>query len=221
MARSEGDTILASIVPVVEGIAATLGPHAEVVLHDFRRPDSSIIAIAGSLTDRHIGGSMSQIGMDLIARGNGASNELNYSITAADGRRLRSSTFPLRDSKGVLVGALCINLDVTDIERATAVLASLVGPQEVSSASAVTFSDDIDDVVESILAATELSHGSAKNLDPRARLAFIRDLDQQGVFSVRKAAPRVAEHLGISRASLYSDLQKARERTSPKDVEIA
>jgi predicted transcriptional regulator YheO len=209
------------MTPVVDGIAATLGPHAEVVLHDFRRPESSIIAIAGSLTDRHIGGSMSQIGMDLIARGTGASNELNYSITTAEGRRLRSSTFPLRDGRGTLVGALCINLDVTDIERATALLSSLVGPQETAAADAVTFSDDIDDVVESILAATDISHGSPKNLDPRARLAFIRDLDQQGVFNVRKAAPRVAEHLGISRASLYSDLQKIRERSGDREVGTA
>lgn len=218
---TEGDAILAAIVPVVDGIAATLGAHAEVVLHDFRKPDSSIMAIAGSLTDRHIGGSMSQIGMDLIARGSGASNELNYSITTAEGRRLRSSTFPLRDSHGTLIGALCINLDVTDIERATALLTSLVGPQEMPAPAAITFSDDIDDVVESILAVTEISHGSPKNLDPKARLAFIRDLDQQGVFSVRKAAPRVAEHLGISRASLYSDLQKVRERSTEKDIGIA
>jgi predicted transcriptional regulator YheO len=74
----------------------------------------------------------------------------------------------------------------------------------------VTFTDDIADVVDTILAAAEATHGRPDQLDRKDRLVLIRELDQRGVFNVRNAAQRVASHLGISRASLYADLQGVR-----------
>ena len=52
----ERDAILAALAPVVDGITATFGPMCEVVLHDYRRPEQSVVAIAGSVTGRAVGG---------------------------------------------------------------------------------------------------------------------------------------------------------------------
>ena len=47
-------------------------------------------------------------------------------------------------------------------------------------------------------------------LDRDDRIAIIRELDQAGVFAVRRAADVVARELAISRASVYTYLRAAR-----------
>src|SRR5919112_1144427 len=98
--RAEQDAIIAALTPVVDGIAATLGSFCEVVVHDFRRPERSVVAIAGSVTGRAVGGSMSEIGMGILARGDAAEDELNYITRTPGGKLLKSSTMVLRDSAG-------------------------------------------------------------------------------------------------------------------------
>ncbi|MFF2515221.1 PAS domain-containing protein [Streptomyces sp. NPDC058086] len=52
------DAILAALTPVIEGLAATFGPACEVVLHDCRRGDRSVVAVAGQVTGRQVGGAL-------------------------------------------------------------------------------------------------------------------------------------------------------------------
>ncbi|XER99933.1 PAS domain-containing protein [Streptomyces sp. S1D4-11] len=95
------DAILAALMPVIEGLAATLGPACEVVLHDYRRGDRSVVAVAGQVTGRQVGGALSEIGLSMLAKGDDAANDLNYVTHTPGGRVVKSSTMPLRDEKGI------------------------------------------------------------------------------------------------------------------------
>ena len=64
--KSDADQRLAALKTIVSGLAAAIGPHCEIVLHDFRTPEKSIVAIGGQVTKRSVGGSMSQIGLSLL-----------------------------------------------------------------------------------------------------------------------------------------------------------
>ena len=132
---AERDAILAALTPVVDGIAATFGPVCEVVLHDYRRPEESVVAVAGTVTGRTVGGAMSEIGMRVLARGDEAADELNYLTRTGDGTLVKSSTMVLRDSTGAVFGALCVNVDVTAVGRAHTLLGvpALCGRHEHSS----------------------------------------------------------------------------------------
>ncbi|ANP52924.1 putative transcriptional regulator YheO [Streptomyces griseochromogenes] len=211
-AIDERDAVVAALTPVIDGIAATFGSCCEVVIHDFRRPEHSIVALAGSVTGRGVGGSMSEIGMKLLARGDEAHDELNYLTRTQDGKLIKSSTMPLRDSTGAVFGALCVNLDVTAISQAHALIGELAGVAAVpAGVPTTTFGDDIGTVVDSIVDARQLS--SAKtwtHLGRAERLDLFRDLDRRGVFAVRGAVQQVAARLGISRASAYNYLAAAR-----------
>ena len=125
--RAERDAILLRSEPVVNGIAATFGPVCEVVLHDYRRPEESVVAVAGAVTGRTVGGAMSEIGMRVLARGDEADDELNYVTRTGTGRTLKSSTMVLRDSAGTVFGALCVNVDVTEVGRVQSLLAGSPG----------------------------------------------------------------------------------------------
>ena len=121
------DAIFAALVPTIEGIAATFGRSCEVLVHDYRDCEHSVVAVAGSLTGRRAGGPMSEIGLRVRARGDEAANELNYLTRTEDGRVLKCSTMPLRDADGTLIGALCSNVDVTALRYAGDFLADLMG----------------------------------------------------------------------------------------------
>ncbi|ELS58720.1 helix-turn-helix transcriptional regulator [Streptomyces viridochromogenes] len=208
----ERDAIVAALTPVVDGLAATFGPMCEVVLHDYRQPEKSVVAVAGSVTGRTVGGAMSEIGMRVVARGDEAGDELNYVTRTRNGKLVKASTMVLRDSTGAVFGALCVNLDVTAVNDAHALLGALAGIGASSpDVPVTTFGNDIDSVVDAILDAHQLrQNGSWAGLDRAQRLELFRGLDERGVFAVRRAIEQVAARLGISRASAYSYLSQAR-----------
>jgi predicted transcriptional regulator YheO len=215
--ESERDAIVAALAPVVDGLVATFGPMCEVVLHDYRRPEESVVAVAGSVTGRTVGGAMSEIGMRIVARGDEADDELNYVTRTRAGKLVKASTMVLRDSTGTVFGALCVNVDVTAVSDAHSLLGALAGiggtPADVP---VTTFGNDIDSVVDAILDAHQLrQNGSWAALDRAQRLELFRGLDARGVFAVRRAIEQVAERLGISRASAYSYLSQARAEGRP------
>jgi predicted transcriptional regulator YheO len=213
--EAERDAILAALKPVVDGIVATFGPMCEVVLHDYRHPEKSVVAVAGAVTGRAVGGAMSEIGMRVVARGDEAADELNYLTRTDTGRIVKSSTMVLRDSTGAVFGAVCVNLDVSAVTEAHTLLGALAGvggaPAELP---VTTFGNDIDSVVDVILDAHQLHRNRPwAALDRVERLELFRSLDERGVFAVRRAAEQVAARLGISRASAYSYLSQARAVT--------
>ncbi|MEV0634820.1 PAS domain-containing protein [Streptomyces sp. NPDC050619] len=213
--EAERDAIIAALTPVMDGIAATFGPMCEVVLHDYRHPEKSVVALAGSVTGRAVGGAMSEIGMRIVARGEEAGDELNYVTRIGTGKTVKSSTMVLRDSTGAVFGAVCVNLDVTAVTEAHTLLAALAGtPRTPAELPVTTFGNDIDSVVDVILDDHHLRQNQPwAGLDREARLELFRGLDERGVFAVRRSVEQVAGRLGISRASAYSYLAQARAAT--------
>jgi predicted transcriptional regulator YheO len=213
--EAERDAILAALKPVADGIVATFGPMCEVVLHDYRQPENSVVALAGAVTGRAVGGAMSEIGMRVVARGDEAADELNYLTRTDAGRIVKSSTMVLRDSTGAVFGALCVNLDVSAVTETHALLGALAGVSGTPAELPVTtFGNDIGSVVDVMLDGHQLHQNRPwAALDRAERLKLFRSLDERGVFAVRRAVEQVAARLGISRASAYSYLSQARAAT--------
>lgn len=216
MADGTADAILVALRPVIDGLAATFGPTCEVVLHDYRRGEQSVVAVSGSVTGRRVGGALSEIGLAVLAQGDAATNDVNYLTRTPGGQLVKSSTMPLRDDAGRVFGALCVNVDVTALRQAGDLLTALAGapPAEVP---ATTFSDDFDDVVDALIRAEEAARGKpVASLSRSQRLALLEALDRRGVFTVRNAVPRVAERLGMSRSAVYADLAASRQSPSTR-----
>jgi predicted transcriptional regulator YheO len=220
MADRSGDAILAALMPVVDGLAATFGPSCEVVLHDYRRGEQSVVAVSGQVTGRRVGGAMSEIGLSMLAKGGEeAASDLNYVTRTPDGRVVKSSTMPLRDDRGRLIGALCVNIDVTALRRASDVLSALAGVSPVEL-PATTFTNDFAEVVDAVVRAEELVRGKPfSSLSRGERLSLVDALDERGVFAVRNAVPQVAERLGMSRSGLYADLAESRKTRSDREAD--
>jgi predicted transcriptional regulator YheO len=203
----DADCRLRVLADIIAPLTRSFGANCEMVLHDYRIPDRSVVAVAGEITEREVGSAMSEIGLSILGEGNEAQDRLNYLAQAPNGRVLNSSTIVLRDADQKVFGALCINIDVTAIRHAAAILETLSG--NYAEPKPTTFTNDIRDVIDAAL--REVVRGRAAALLSRQeRLEVVRELDARGIFNVKRAMGRVAAALGVSRATAYGCLQQAR-----------
>ena len=212
---AEADQLLRAMESVIEGIQVTFGQSCEVVLHDYRRPEASAIAVVGSVTDRAVGSPMSEIGLGLMRLGDAAEDKLRYMIRLPGGRIVKSSTMLLRTSDGHVIGALCINVDVTEMRRFARFLTDFAsdGEQAELPTPITTFGNDVSQVIDAAISKVEdnLGLGPLDRLSGAEWLTVFSALDELGVFQLRRGVSLVAERLGLSRASAYSYLARLRE----------
>lgn len=202
--------IFASLRPAMAAIVDLLGPGCEVVLHDMSDPDASIIAIEGDVTGRNIGAPLTDSGLTSL-RSPESGRVYSYTTVAEGGRVIKSSSVFLSDEKGTIFGGLCINLDITPFLTFDRHLQGLLRPTD-DDVPAQTFGSDVGEVLDQMLDDAIAATGIPISLMQRAdRLRVVRTLEEKGAFLLRKAIPLVAERLGVSRHTIYSDLAEIGE----------
>jgi len=192
--------------PVADAVAALFRPHVEVVVHDL--VTMKIAHIANPISKRKVGDS---------SNGDRFPDEAlehqvigPYRKTHTDGRNMRCITTVIRDEKGHPHGMLCVNFDVTMLERvrdSLGILAFLPPSPEPES----FFHDNWRQVLERIVSHHETEQGmSARDLGASGRREVIARLHAAGILDIRNAAPAVASRIGVSRALLYRYLKEIR-----------
>ncbi|MFI5609486.1 aminotransferase class V-fold PLP-dependent enzyme [Amycolatopsis sp. NPDC051903] len=189
--------LLTSLIPAVDGLAAMLGPGNEVLLHDLSRLPDSIVAIAGDVTGRTVGGPMTDLLLGLVRRGT-TQDLTNYQTHGPDGRPIRSSTLFLRDADGTAVGCLCVNSE-TSADGAAAL------------ARAETFPPDVDSLQRFLVDRAIGKAGIPVELmKKRHKAAVVRELDEAGFFLIKDAVDHLATHLDVTRYTIYNYLNEIR-----------
>lgn len=204
------NTLFTSLRPAMAAIVDLLGSGCEVVLHDMSHPDASIVAIEGDVTGRRIGGPLTDSGLASL-RSPETGKVYSYTTVAEGGRVIKSSSVFLSDEKGVILGGLCINLDVTPYLAFDRHVQSLIRPSN-DAGPAQTFGSEVGDVLDTMVNDAIAGTGIPISLMQRAdRLKVIRELEAKGAFLLKKAVPLVAERMGVSRHTIYSDLAEIGE----------
>lgn len=211
--RPEPASLLAPYFPVADAVAALFRPHVEVVVHDLVA--MRIAHIANPLSKRKVGDSSREDRFPEHALAQPVIGP--YRKTNPDGRHMRSITVVIRDGQARPAGMLCINFDVTMLERvrdSLGTLAFLPASPEPEN----FFHDNWRQVLEQLVSQKEAAAGmSARAFDSGSRRTLIARLREAGILDIRNAAPAVAGRLGISRALLYKYLKDI--RTSGKATE--
>lgn len=199
---------------IAKAIVGTMGEaFCEVVIHDFRKPENSIVSIEGKVTNRTIGGSMSQIGLTMLAEGNDAKDRVNYVTRTRTQQVLKSLTVALRDEQGNVFGAFCINFDVTSIANLSNNLRTFLDGDKSTVISNIHFGNDTAELAKVLLEEVIAEYEPTGALTDSSRiLDFITLLDRRGYFGVRYSVPLLAEYLGVSRATVYNYLKEVSTR---------
>jgi hypothetical protein len=111
--RPDHALLLSQLQQVALGLGETFAPFCEVVLHDLRDADHSIVALHNNLSGREVGDATTELGLARIADERYPQVLTNYANTLPDGRQAKSTSIGIKDADGKYVAALCMNIDLT------------------------------------------------------------------------------------------------------------
>ena len=201
-------------------ISDGLGELAEVVVHDARDLESSIVYIRnGHLSGRKVGDGATDAALKLIQEGDTAQSGYVVGVAAksAQGRVFKSSTLFVHDESGKLIGLLCVNFDISAIETLIGMLSKLMPgysngavdsePQRLEETLQGDPEETVRRMVRTVLASYPMPPASFSSMQKHEAILKMYD---EGVFLMKGAVSIVAEECCMSVATVYRYLEKAR-----------
>jgi predicted transcriptional regulator YheO len=202
------DAILQRAVDVGEAIGKMLSPVLEVAVHDLRTPDESIIAIYnGHVTGREIGDGATDLGRRRLQGEAIPDKMIGYSNKSPNGKKMKSSSLAIRDDEGKLIGAICLNLDLSYIEQYSSFINRLTSAYDSEH---ITNGEDFGDTtpredIQSAIEAFLIDRGwIAQQLSSSEKREVVEHLYRKGHFKKRGAVTIIADELGLVRSSVYN-----------------
>ncbi len=221
---------IVNYVPLVKCLGGFLGRNCEVVLHDLRVPDKTIVAIEnGHVSGRSVGGSASDMLLRTVKNhGKNGEEYASYRNTLQNGRSCRSSVYFIKDSHGELVGALCLNMDIDILEECQDILTKWINPAvegqnfveksepESALGGGLEVFENLQSNIEEVQA--QLIDRVAKDfqvpldrLSPAERQEIVRRLNDYGLFLLKGGVAELSKRMRISEATVYRYLSKIKE----------
>ncbi|BEM11879.1 DNA-binding protein [Serratia marcescens] len=194
--------LLSQLNVIAEGLSATFAPFCEVVVHDLQNPKHAILAIHNNLSGREVGQAATELGLARIASAEFPSVIANYGNQFADGRPAKSTSIGIKNAQGDYVAALCLNVDMTLFRGMQSALAQFT--QTAAGAVTEHLEPNGAEAIRHHIDRFAARHATTpRALKTPERKRLIQELREQGVLEVKKAMEIVAQHLGVSRASVY------------------
>ena len=200
--------------PVMRAIAAAVGDHCEVVLHDLssRDLDRTVYAIVnGHVTGRAVGGPSTNLALEVVHDEGAEHDEFGYAGRTADGRELHCSSVYYRDPSGRIIAALCINIDLTPVQSAQDALRALLPSTGPDRRDREIHTRDIASLLDSMITQAVSAIGRpVAMMNKSDRITVLRTLDDLGAFHVKRSVETVAKRLGVSKVTAYAYLDQLR-----------
>lgn len=190
--------------PTAQAISTLLHPHTEVVVHDLKT--GLIAAIFNPFSKRKVG---DESLIEEVANLKSLPDVFPiYSKANPDGRNLKSITATLKDQKGIPIGLLCINLDLSRWEEMHTFLGEWLRTVGTEPEPKVLFKDDWREKINSYVSDyLKRECTTLKTLRSEEKKELVLALYNEGAFKAKNAASYVADVLDLSRATIYNYLR--------------
>lgn len=204
------------LTSLVKGIAKQFGKQCEVVLLDLTQHEkygSGLIVLIenGHVTGRGIGDTGTNLGLEVLRGTDQEGDKHNYLTNTKDGRMLRSTTMYIRNAKGIPVGCICINFDITNLMMAENALKDFTDLEELKTDVKEVFVNNVNDVLHLLIQEAQDHVGKpVAHMSKQDRIKGIKYLDQKGAFLIQKSGDRICEYFNISKYTLYNYLDIVR-----------
>lgn len=221
--KKQQETLFLLLSAAVRVIGSVVSRNTEVVLHDLRKPEFSIVEIinpevtgrkqgdsvlAGLRTDRAFISAME-------IRTEPVTLLLDYPTFSREGKPLRSSTAIYRDTQGKPFAALCINVNNAEIVNALNALQALTSlaavPAAYSDEAAQTAPqlDNIEDLMQEIISTTIATTPANNRAEiKRINLLAVQHMQERGIFLMKGGVEKAASALGVTRYTIYNYLDE-------------
>lgn len=191
------------------------GSNCEVAVHNFNNLEQSLIHLAGTITGRHIGAPITDLVLQELKKPPSEIKDMvNYKTVSSKGIVMKSSTIFLRDTKGKVIGALCINYNISGLFQMVGELQNIIKFEEENE-SKENFYLSVQDVVEGMVNQTLQGFSKVPALlDMDEKIECVKRLEDKGAFLIKGSTEYVAYVLGVSKFTIYNYLQKIRADTN-------
>lgn len=199
-------------------LAMQFGDHCEIVLHDLMKDyNHTIIEIVNNhVTGRQVGDCGSNLGLEVLRGTVKDGDRYSYVTYTRDGKTLRSSTIYIKDDDGLVIGALCINFDISEMLKFEGFLKKF-NQYEIQEDSQEVFVNNVTQLLDYLIQDAEKQVGkSPENMTKEDKMQFLKLLDQKGAFMITKSGEKVCRYLGISKFTFYSYLDEVRAEVKSK-----
>ncbi|MGL4455384.1 MAG: helix-turn-helix transcriptional regulator [Plesiomonas sp.] len=196
--------ILRSYEAVVDGLAALIGTHCEIVLHSLEDLNHSAVRIAnGDITGRTIGSPITDLALRMLHDMEDASVSRAYFTRAKGGGALmKSITIAIRNRDNRVIGLLCININLD--APFSQVLKAFMPEEARESPSNVNFASSVDELVAQTLEYTIEEVNADRGVSNNAKnRQIVLALYEKGIFDIKDAINQVADRLNISKHTVY------------------
>jgi predicted transcriptional regulator YheO len=211
MVNSVRNIIFEHAIRTADLLVKMFGPRCEVAVHDFSNLEQSLIHLDGSVTGRKIGSPITDLVLQELNKPHHEVKDIpNYQTTSSKGNVMKSSTVFLRDDNDQIIGALCINFDLTLlIQLGMEVQDFIFFDHEITKTE--NFYSSVHDVVEGMVKEViQTFNKPAGQLDMDEKIECVRKLEDRGAFLIKGSTDYLATVLNVSKYTVYNYLQKIR-----------
>ncbi|HAS1786084.1 MULTISPECIES: helix-turn-helix transcriptional regulator [Enterobacter] len=203
----------------MEALAGTLSANQEIVLHNLTTPDRSVIKIVnGHVSGRKAGdnllsGPEKDKGFALLLKKSEDSTPVtvkNYKTVTASGRTLNSASTIYYSEEGVPLMAFCINIDTSPYDQMRKCLDAITGgPLPDSDPQDMNLGGIIEQSIQEIIDKHSVP---GKKVQKAQRLKIVAEMHAKGIFKMRGGVQHAAQALGVTRYTVYNDLEVMGEK---------
>lgn len=202
--------ILESYMNVADGLADFWGENCEVVVHDLSHLDSSVIKIInGHLSSRQTGAPISEVTLGFLNKmmANPAMHHITYFAKNKRGDAFKASISAIEGENHNIIGLFCINFYLNT---------SLLSFMQTFTPAARTETENISETFvenaeELMLNALEDAkkevYSNLSISSSNKNKEIIALLYQKGIFNLKDSVITIANHLGISKNTVYMHIR--------------
>lgn len=207
----ERDKILDFLKRMSDGMTVMFGKDCEVVIHDMKKEEASIVYIANKhVTQRKVGDKLDFLGtkeLDTLHKGIDLVNRKGLSKV---GHSIKSSTFHIEGDHYHF--ALGINYDYTNMEVVHNVVSEMIQVGEPVAGERLEKDENLEGQLEAFFAeAVDYVGKPIPFMRKQDRVKVIKYLYDKGTFSIHKSIPIIAEKMCVSRYTIYNYIKEIKE----------
>ncbi len=214
MTDAEKDMVFERLRQIADAVVVTFGSNCEVAIHDLTKPKSSLVYMAGNVTKRELGSPITDVIIrSLIKEGRNVKDKHSFKTILEDGRELKSTTTFIRDAKGEVFAAFCINVDTTDYINAIHCLENFAKFNDTGLSTQMTqsFASSVNDQVDALFEQAVGDVGKQPaTMSTEEKIRLVSELEKKGAFQIKGVVNQVALRLGVSNFTIYNYLKKIR-----------
>jgi len=209
----------------LNNIAKLLGNKCEILVHNFENgfEHTVIKIINGHISGREIGACPTNLFFEKFDSSDDFSDDFAMYFNRDDkGRLFKSSTTFFHNKEGKVIGAICINFDITQFVNEQRFMKEFLEYEtEIKDVDNIeekeVFTKNVNELMDYYLNKVEKEVGKRpEDMDRAEKIRALAYLDNKGILQIAKAHVRLCKFFHISTYTLYTYLDETRKGVGNK-----